>query len=62
MRVRKITLSDKTRAVDSNNEHHQIVEALKKQDADLAEKLANWHIMSTIKNMDRYGWDNLLKN
>ena len=62
MRVRKITLSDKTRSVDSNNEHHQIVEALKKQDADLAEKLANWHIMSTIKNMDRYGWDNLLKN
>ena len=62
MRVRKITLSDKTRAVDSNNEHHQIVEALKKQDSDLAEKLANWHIMSTIKNMDRYGWDNLLKN
>ena len=62
MRVRKITLSDKARAVDSNNEHHQIVEALKKQDADLAEKLANWHIMSTIKNMDRYGWDNLLKN
>ena len=28
---------------------------------NLAEKLANQHIMSTIENMDRYGWDNLLK-
>lgn len=62
MRVRKITLADKVRAADSNNEHRKIVEALKKQDADLAEKLANQHIMSTIENMDRYGWDNLLKN
>lgn len=60
-RVRKITLSDKTRAVDSNGEHKKIVEALKKHDADLAERLAKWHIMSTIKNMDRYGWDNLLR-
>lgn len=60
-RVRKITLSDMKRAADSNEEHRGIVEALKKHDADLAEKLANWHIMSTIENMDRYGWDNLLK-
>mgnify|MGYP004465655949 FL=1 len=60
-RVRMITLADSTRAVDSNNEHRKIVEALKKHDADLAEKLANQHIMSTIENMDRYGWDNLLK-
>ena len=60
-RVRKITLSDRTRAVDSNNEHRKIVEALKKHDADFAEKLANQHIMNTIENMDHYGWDNLLK-
>lgn len=60
-RVRKITLSDKNRAVDSNNEHRRIVEALKQHDAQLAEKLANQHIMKTIENMDHYGWDNLLK-
>lgn len=60
-RVRKITLSDKNRAVDSNNEHRKIVEALKQHDAQLAEKLANQHIMKTIENMDHYGWDNLLK-
>ena len=60
-RVRKITLSDKNRAVDSNNEHRRIVEALKQHDAQLAETLANQHIMKTIENMDHYGWDNLLK-
>lgn len=60
-RVRRITLADGHRAVDSNEEHWKIVEALKQHDADLAEKLANQHIMSTIENMDRYGWDNLLK-
>ena len=60
-RVRRITLADGHRAVDSNEEHRKIVEALKQHDADLAEKLANQHIMSTIENMDRYGWDNLLK-
>lgn len=60
-RVRRITLADRHRAVDSNEEHRKIVEALKQHDADLAEKLANQHIMSTIENMDRYGWDNLLK-
>lgn len=60
-RVRRITLADGHRAVDSNEEHRKIVEALKQHDADLAEKLANQHIKSTIENMDRYGWDNLLK-
>ena len=47
--------------MDSNNEHRRIVEALKQHDAQLAEKLANQHIMKTIENMDHYGWDNLLK-
>ena len=60
-RVRKITLSDKNRAVDSNNEHRRIVEALKQHDAQLAEKLANQHIMKTMENMDDYVWDKLLK-
>lgn len=59
--MRRITLADGHRAVDSNEEHRKIVEALKQHDADLAEKLANQHIKSTIENMDRYGWDNLLK-
>lgn len=53
--VRKITLAVQTRAISSNEEHRKIVEALKVRDADLAERLANAHMMNTIKNMDNYG-------
>lgn len=60
-RVRKITLAVPERAIDSNKEHRKIVEALKARDAAQAEKLANVHMMNTIKNMDHYGWENLLK-
>lgn len=60
-RVRKITLAVPERAIDSNKEHRKIVEALKAHDAAQAEKLANVHMMNTIKNMDHYGWENLLK-
>lgn len=60
-RVRKITLAVPDRAVQSNEEHRKIVEALKKHDADQAEKLANEHMMNTIRNMDSYGLENLLK-
>lgn len=60
-RVRMLTLAVNTRAMESNEEHRRIVEALKEHDATKAEKYASQHIMSTIKNMDRYGWDNLLK-
>lgn len=60
-RVRKITLADPKRAVASNEEHRQIVEALKEKDSKRAEELATIHMMNTIKNMDQYGWDNLLK-
>lgn len=54
-RVRKITLATQERAVSSNDEHRKIVEALKAHDADLAENLANAHMMNTIKNMDNHG-------
>lgn len=60
-RVRMITLAVQERAVNSNEEHRRIVEALKAHDAAEAEKLANAHMMNTIQNMDNYGWDNLLK-
>lgn len=60
-RVRKITLAVQERAMNSNEEHRKIVEALKLHDAKQAEELANAHIMNTIRNMDNYGWDNLLK-
>lgn len=60
-RVRKITLADAKRAVASNEEHRMILNALKAKDSTRAEELATIHMMNTIKNMDQYGWDNLLK-
>lgn len=60
-RVRKVTLMSPKRSVESNEEHRQILEALKEKDAKKAEKLANGHIMNTIKNIDAYGWDEVLK-
>lgn len=59
-RVRRITLSMPERAVNSNEEHKKIVEALKSHDGTKAEALATTHMLNTISNIDHYGWDNLL--
>lgn len=59
-RVRKITLSKPERAEKSIEEHKKIVEAMRNQDAERAEKLATEHIMNTICNMDSVGWENLV--
>ena len=59
-RVRKVSLGSPKRASESNEEHRKIVEALKVHDAKQAQKLANMHIMNTIRSYDSYGWDNLL--
>ena len=60
-RVRRVTWASPTRSVESTEEHKMILEALKEKDAEKAEKLANQHIMNTIKNIDAYGWDDVLK-
>lgn len=60
-RVRKVTLVVPKRSAESNEEHRQILEALKEKNAERAEQLANQHIMNTIKNIDSYGWDDVLK-
>jgi DNA-binding GntR family transcriptional regulator len=61
-RVRKITLSMPERVTKSNDEHRMIVEALKNHNEDEAETLATTHMLNTISNMDKFGWDNLLKS
>ena len=60
-RIRKITLSNKERVKDSTAEHMLIVEALKKHDAATAQQCAQLHIRNTISNMDKLGWENLMK-
>lgn len=59
-RVRKVTLKSKERAGKSMEEHRMIVEAIKEQDGEKAQRLANQHIMRTIENIGLYGWDNVL--
>jgi DNA-binding GntR family transcriptional regulator len=55
LRVRKKTLSSASRGPKSNEEHTQILEAIKAKDADLAEKLANRHMINAYENMVKCG-------
>lgn len=54
-RVRKITLSVPSRAIESRKEHAAILEAIKRRDGSLAEELAHEHIMNTIENISQHG-------
>lgn len=60
-RVRKVTLSSVERAIQSNQEHTAIVEAIRQRNGELAENLAHEHMMNTIKNISRQGLENLIK-
>ena len=55
LRVRQKTLSTNSRGNASNNEHKQIMEAIKAKDADRAEKLANQHMINAYDNMVKNG-------
>lgn len=57
-RIRKESLKKEERAMQSNEEHLAILEAMRKRDGDLAEKLAHEHIIQTIENMNREGLQN----
>jgi DNA-binding GntR family transcriptional regulator len=54
-RVRKITLSRPYRAEKSRDEHAAIVEAIKNRDGNMAEILANEHMMNSIRNLTEQG-------
>lgn len=55
LRVRKKTLSNANRGPKSNEEHEQIMEAIKSGNADLAEQLANRHMINAYENMVQNG-------
>ena len=55
LRVRKKTLSNVNRGKKSNEEHEQIMEAIKAKDADRAEALANAHMINAYNNMVKNG-------
>lgn len=54
-RVRKKTLSNANRGPKSNEEHEEILEAIKAGDAGLAEQLANKHMINAYENMVKNG-------
>lgn len=49
--ARKISVGFENRAEKSVSEHRAILDAIKKRDADLAEKLANEHIVAVMNNL-----------
>ena len=55
LRVRKKTLSNANRGPKSNQEHEAILEAIKSGDAELAQQLANRHMINAYENMVRSG-------
>ncbi len=55
LRVRQKTLATNSRGNASNNEHKQIMEAIKEKDAQRAEKLANQHMINAYDNMVKNG-------
>ena len=56
LRVRKKTLSTQTRSTASNAEHRKIMEAIKSGDGELAEQLANRHMINAYENMVKNGY------
>lgn len=55
LRVRKKTLSNVNRGRKSNEEHEQIMEAIKAKDGERAEALANAHMINAYNNMVKNG-------
>lgn len=55
LRVRKKTLASESRGPQSNEEHEQIMLAIKAGDADKAEMLANRHMINAYNNMVKNG-------
>lgn len=55
LRVRKKTLSEDKRSMESNKEHHLILDAIREGNPEKAEQMANRHIISAYENMVKNG-------
>ncbi len=58
-RVRTINLLSYQRAVESNEEHRRILEAIKEQDAKKAEDAITLHLANSVRDIDSYEWENI---
>lgn len=57
IRIRRMTLSDKHRGDESTMEKEQLLEAIKANNPDLAEKVACQHMINAYENMKNNGLD-----
>ncbi len=57
MSARRASVDSEERARKSVREHKQILRAIRDRDADLAEQLANEHILHVIENLKKQGFD-----
>lgn len=57
MSARRASVVSEERARKSVREHKQILRAIRDRDADLAEQLANEHILHVIENLKKQGFD-----
>ena len=58
MSARRASIVSEERARKSIREHKLILRAIRDRDPDLAEQLANEHILHVIENLKRQGYDN----
>lgn len=56
-KARKTSIVSEERARKSIREHKQILRAIKDKDANLAEQLANEHILHVMQNLKRQGYE-----
>lgn len=59
-KVRKLTIQNHRRSTMSSDEHKGILDAIRDQDEDRAERLATQHILNTMENLKQYDIDTLL--
>lgn len=62
IRIRRKTLSTKERGIASNDEHRQIMEAIKAKDGAEAERLATQHMINAYDNMVKNGLYDIFKS
>lgn len=60
--VRKKTVMERTRANRCNEEHHQLLDAIREHNGEQAEILATKHILNSISNMSQYDLEHILSN
>jgi DNA-binding GntR family transcriptional regulator len=60
--ARASSVAEKDRAKKSVREHKAILEAIRDHDADLAEQLANEHILRVMENLRRQGYEEINKD